>query len=63
MLTFEQKTTMVEHSLKIAHCEAGGLELPQGWDQPIVFKAQLQQSRKISTSCMFTGDKFHFPVF
>lgn len=61
MFTFEQKTTMVEHSLKIAHCEEGGLELPEGWDQPIVFKAQLQQSRKISTSCVFTSD--NFPVF
>ena len=52
---------MVEHSLKIAHCEEGGLELPEGWDQPIVFKAQLQMSRKISTSCVFTSD--NFPVF
>lgn len=62
-MTSEQKMTMVAHSLKIAHSKAGGLELPEGWDQPIVFKAQLQQSRKISTSCVFTGDKFYFPVF
>ena len=55
--------TMVAHSLKFAHSKAGGLELPEGWDQPIVFKAQLQQSRKISTNCVFTGDKFYFPVF
>lgn len=62
-MTSEQKMTMVAHSLKFAHSKAGGLELPEGWDQLIVFKAQLQQSRKISTNCVFTGDKFYFPVF
>lgn len=52
MLTFEQKTAMVEHSLQDCTLWSRRLGLPQGWDQPIVFKAQLQQSRKIS-GCVF----------